>query len=99
MATKASRAAKAQSRPSRSRRRVSNAAMHKELASIAERHFSGAFNEMFQYVLKSNPGSSTFMRHYVRAMRGQLERDEATLRQRDELHRRKRYGGGRRAAA
>ena len=58
-------------------RRVSRATMHKEIASIAQRAFSAAFNEIFRYVVQVNPRGHSFVRQYLRAMRDRLEWHEA----------------------
>lgn len=66
--------------PSRkcARTKVSHATMRKELATIAERSFSRAFNEMFKYIFRVNPGGHSYVRQYLKAMRDQLEELEAT---------------------
>ena len=58
-------------------RRVSRATMQKEIASIAQQHFTGAFNDMFYYLVRVNPNGHSYVRQYLRAMRKQLEWHEA----------------------
>lgn len=57
--------------------RVSRATMRNEIASIAERHFSAAFNEIMQYYVQVNPRGHSYVGQYLRAMRDQLEWHEA----------------------